>query len=81
MAPLFKALSEREQFHDMTFVKVNGDLAEDVMEAFEISGFPTIVVCETDATNGRIRILDQVVGLKTEAALVEIIVACQERSP
>jgi thiol-disulfide isomerase/thioredoxin len=44
MDPFFEHISKVSDFRDIIFIKINGDVAEDLVETFNIEGYPTFVI-------------------------------------
>jgi thiol-disulfide isomerase/thioredoxin len=44
MEPFFESLHRASQFQHILFIKINGDIAEDLVDIFNIEGFPTFVI-------------------------------------
>jgi len=62
IAPWFKEISELPEYQSVVFVKVDGDQAEELIDFFEIQGFPTFIFIK----GPELTILEKFLGANTQ---------------
>jgi thioredoxin 1 len=62
IAPWFNEISELPEYQSVVFVKVDGDQAEELIDFFEIQGFPTFIFIK----GPELTILEKFMGANTQ---------------
>jgi thioredoxin 1 len=62
IAPWFNEISELPEYQSVVFVKVDGDHAEELIDFFEIQGFPTFIFIK----GPELTILEKFLGANTQ---------------
>jgi thioredoxin 1 len=62
IAPWFKEISELPEYKSVVFVKVDGDQADELLDFFEIQGFPTFIIVK----GAELTILEKFLGANTQ---------------
>lgn len=60
VGPFFKETSEKEEYGEILFIKVNGDEADELLQIFGIKGFPTFLFGRISGAN--VSLLNKVMG-------------------
>ena len=68
IAPWFKEISELPEYQSVVFVKVDGDQAEELIDFFEIQGFPTFIFIK----GPELTILEKFLGANTQKMMEKL---------